>query len=127
VKELSGEPLMEDRATARIKTAFVRNWLLHHVVSAGQVERLIEEMARLVDSQNADKSGYVPIVTPEMNDPVIQAVRQLVFNPQAYRNSYVEPYLYAAYLRAHSDRKTAGAAVDFMGDWDVAAVVNRAV
>lgn len=114
VKDLSGEPLMEDRATARIKTAFVRNWLLHNVISAKQVEKTIKAMAKLVDKQNADVPGYQPI--SKRKDNVVQAVHDLIFNPEGHRDSYVEPALYAAYKREQEQGAKTGKEDD-VGDW----------
>jgi malate synthase len=106
VKELSGEPLMEDRATARIKAAFVRNWLLHRVVSGAQVEDSIKRMAKLVDEQNADTENYAPIYTAALDsrkwseaEETVRAVYELVFNPLNLKHSYVEPYFYPANRR----------------------------
>lgn len=106
VKELSGEPLMEDRATARIKAAFCRNWLLHKVVTDAQVEESLRRMAKLVDSQNADTEGYVPLYTGAMEkgdwnkaEEAVRAVYDVIFNPQNLHASYVEPYFYPANRR----------------------------
>lgn len=98
VKDLSGEPLMEDRATARIKAAFVRNWLLHKVVSKDQVEDSINRMAIFVDEQNAEASDQENI---SPNSFVITAVHHVIFNPLNRKDSYVEPYFYPAYKRAN--------------------------
>lgn len=97
IKELAGEPLMEDRATARIKTAFVRNWLLHGVISREDILASITEMAVLVDGQNEGDEAYIPL--SREGDNVIEAVKELVFNDRNYLDSYVEPVLYAAYKR----------------------------
>lgn len=115
VKDLGGTHLMEDRATARIKTAFVRNWLLHGITTKKQVQQTITDMAKLVDEQNADKEGYVPI-SKDKKDEVVKAVSDLVLNPDKHLNSYVEPYLYDAYIReqAKGEQKNAS---DFMADW----------
>lgn len=116
VKDFGGTHLMEDRATARIKTAFVRNWLLHEVTTKDQVEETIANMARLVDEQNADKEGYKPIYDETLQNNVCRAVSDLVFNPDGFVHSYVEPALYAAYLR-EQEKGNKDEAKDFMGDW----------
>jgi malate synthase len=106
VKELSGLPLMEDRATARIKAAFVRNWLLHNIVTIVQVENSIKEMAKFIDKQNENEEDYVDLYTDSLNnndfskaDETIRAVYDVIFNPDQFSNSYVEPYFYSAYKR----------------------------
>lgn len=96
VKDLSGEPLMEDRATARIKAAFVRNWLLHQIITKEHVEDSINRMAMFVDKQNVGVEGYVNLLD-SLDEPVITAVHDVIFNPLNRRDSYVEPYFYPAY------------------------------
>jgi len=109
VKELSGEPLMEDRATARIKAAFVRNWLLHKVISREDVEDSIVRMSKLVDEQNIDDEDYEKLVSDALlsgdwkgiEEPV-KAVYDVVFNPDNLHSSYVEPYFYPANQRENA-------------------------
>jgi malate synthase len=106
VKELSGEPLMEDRATARIKAAFVRNWLLHELVSPNIVKDSIVRMSQLVDEQNSQDDSYKPLTNnalldnnwEEVAEPV-RAVYEVIFNPKGLKSSYVEPYFYPANRR----------------------------
>ncbi|PIR39459.1 MAG: hypothetical protein COV35_02790 [Alphaproteobacteria bacterium CG11_big_fil_rev_8_21_14_0_20_39_49] len=108
VKELSGDPLMEDRATARIKAAFVRNWLLHGVVNEDTVKDSLIRMAKLVDEQNSDDKEYKALVDDallnnrwnDIQEPV-RAVYDVVFNPDGLKASYVEPYFYPANRRAN--------------------------
>jgi malate synthase len=116
VQDMGGTHLMEDRATARIKTAFVRNWLLHSITTKEQVTETIFDMAKHVDLQNKDKEGYQPIASKDLIDEVVEAVQNLVFNPQNYLHSYVEPYLYNAYLK-YQNNGTKNKVKDFMGDW----------
>jgi malate synthase len=99
VMELSGEPLMEDRATARIKAAFVRNWLLHDVVTNAEVGDSIKRMVALVNKQNSGTERYQALVLE--GDPVVEAVENLVFNPKQYQHSYVEFYFYEANRKAN--------------------------
>ncbi|MCE3232715.1 MAG: malate synthase [Rickettsiaceae bacterium] len=110
VKDLSGEPLMEDRATARIKAAFARNWLLHGVVTIAQLEDSIKRMAKLVDEQNVGMDGYKPLCTTELvdnnwddADEAVRAVYEVVFNPLGLKHSYVEPYFYPANRRQQNE------------------------
>jgi malate synthase len=106
VKELSGEPLMEDRATARIKAAFVRNWLLHKILSQEQVNDSILRMAKLVDSQNTNEKDYIPLFNDALKnenwqeaEETVKAVYDVVFNPLGLKSSYVEAYFYPANRR----------------------------
>ncbi len=106
VKDLSGTALMEDRATARIKAAFIRNWLLHKVVSEENIEDSIERMAKLVDEQNSVGEGYKPLCDGALEgrdwnnvEEAVRAVRDVIFNPYKLHFSYVEPYFYPANRR----------------------------
>lgn len=109
VKELSGEPLMEDRATARIKAAFLRNWLHNGVVSEIQIYDSITRMARIVDKQNEDTDGYKPLFNKDIAtnkaEEVVIAVRELILNPLKLKQSYVEPYFYPANRRQNKNSK----------------------
>ena len=99
VKDLSGEPLMEDRATARIKAAFIRNWLLHGVIDRAQVEDSLKRMANIVNEQNKGEADYINI---DESEQVYKAVSDVIFNPQGLKASYVEPYFYAAYKKENA-------------------------
>jgi len=113
IKDFGGELLMEDRATARIKAAFCRNWLLHKVVSQVQLEEIIKNMAKLVDSQNEDNADYQKLYNNALEnndwsqvDEVITAVRDVILNPDRIYQSYVEPYFYPANRRQQRKNKS---------------------
>jgi malate synthase len=94
VPAITGTPLMEDRATCRISTQYVANWLLHGLVTAEQVEASMREVARLVDDQNTAVPGYIPLESGEFDGPAFRAVHELVFSGTTLASGYTEPVLH---------------------------------
>ncbi len=80
VPAITGTNLMEDRATCRISTQYVANWLLHGVVSTEQVEASMRKVAQFVDEQNAGDPEYVPMARDAFTGPAFTAVHELVFS-----------------------------------------------
>ncbi|WP_294352210.1 malate synthase G [uncultured Sphingomonas sp.] len=91
--------LMEDRATLRISSQHMANWLLHGIATADEVDAALRRMAAKVDAQNADDPAYRAMTGREGESIAFQAARALVFDGIAQPSGYTEPLLHAARLR----------------------------
>ena len=102
VPDINNIGLMEDRATLRISSQHIANWIQHEICSKEKVLEIMKKMAKVVDEQNSSDKNYVPMTNNYENSKSFQAACELVFEGKKQPSGYTEPILHLRRLEKKS-------------------------
>ena len=102
VPDINNIGLMEDRATCRISSQHLCNWLKHDIISEYQLIETMKRMAKVVDDQNRDDSNYIPMSKDFDKSIAFNASVALVLEGDVSPSGYTEPILHKSRLKLKS-------------------------